>query len=160
VTFAKLMEEAASPLFLDRRGPWKIIVGILLSLMPVASFFALGYVLSVFLARLENREGTELPEWKNPGLLFVRGVVFFMVILTYSAIPFLFTSASFSMLKLGFVFIPPALITLVLSAALWLAAIYIMPLAMHLLLRRHTPGEHGCAVSAACRVDRVLHGPC
>jgi hypothetical protein len=138
VTFIKILEDAAAPLLVDRRGSSKLLIGVLLSLVPVVSFFALGYVLVTLRDRLDASRPDELPEWRDFGGLFLRGVVFFMVILAYGAVPFLFTSASFAMLKLGFVFFPPAVITLALSAVLWLLAIYIMPLALILLERRHT----------------------
>ncbi len=136
VKFIKTLEGAAAPFFLDHQAPRKIVLGAVLSLLPVVSFFSLGYVLAILERSLQGSGDEELPEWRRPEDLFIRGVIFFLVILTYSAPPYLLTSAAFAMLRMGFVFLPPAIITLAAGAALWVAAIFFTPMAMVLFLRK------------------------
>lgn len=137
MTLIKLLEGAALPLFRDREGPRKIIIGVVVSIFPVVSFAALGYILDIFRYRLEGRKNG-LPDWKDAGMIFSRGVVFFLALLSYFSLPVLFTSSSFSLLRMGFIFLPPAGVTLMISAALWLVAIYMMPMAIALFLRDGT----------------------
>jgi hypothetical protein len=136
MTFVRVLEESAAPFFIDRQGFRKVLVGAILSLMPVVNFFALGWIVSILEARIQGGGDERIPDWNNPGRLFTHGVIFFLVILTWAAIPFLFTSAAFAMLKLGFVFLPPAIITLAIAAMLWLLALYVLPMAMVALLRK------------------------
>jgi hypothetical protein len=139
VNFIKILEGAAAPFFLDRRGLAKLIWGALLFFFPVAVFFALGYILRILEERLREGDRQRLPSWSASGELFLRGVVFFLVILTYSAIPAVFTLAAVRMLDLGFVFLLPGIVILALAVLLWLVCLYITPMAMALLLvRRRT----------------------
>ncbi len=139
VNFIKILEHAAAPFFLDRRGLGKLIWGALLFFFPVAVFFSLGFILRILEERLREGDRERLPNWDGSGQLFLRGVVFFMVILTYSAIPAVFTFAAVRMLSMGFVFLLPGIVILALAAFLWLVCLYVTPMAMALLLvRRRT----------------------
>jgi hypothetical protein len=134
--FHKVLEDAGRPFLRDRRASPKLVWGGFLSIVPILHFWSLGYVLSIMEDRLTGSRGERLPSWRDSGRLFLRGVVFFLVILTYTALPYLFTIASFRMLRLGFVFFLPALITMVIAGGLWLVAVHLMPMAMVLLLSR------------------------
>lgn len=59
----------------------KLLIGIVLSIVPIISFFALGYFLEC--ARTANAKKYELPEWKNLGDLFVSGFYVFIITLVY-----------------------------------------------------------------------------
>ncbi|MBT3303814.1 DUF4013 domain-containing protein [Candidatus Woesearchaeota archaeon] len=68
--------EALKRPFTDFR---KLILGILLTIVPIVNFFALGYVLEC--ARTANRQRFKLPEWDQWGEKFVNG--FFMVVIGF-----------------------------------------------------------------------------
>lgn len=66
--------EALKRPFTDFR---KLIIGIILSIVPIINFFALGYVLEC--AKSADKRRFKLPEWDRWGEKFVNG--FFMVII-------------------------------------------------------------------------------
>jgi hypothetical protein len=138
VTLVRILEDAAAPILLERQASRKLVLGAALSLVPVLNLLPLGYVLTVLESASKDNPSADLPEWSAPGRLFVRGTVFALVILTYAAIPFLFTSAAFSLIRLSIVYLPPAVITLAIGAVMWVAAMFVLPLAMLLVVRRNS----------------------
>ena len=51
----------------------KLLIGILLSIVPVVNFLAVGYMLET--ARKSMKKDTSLPEWEGWGDLFVKGLL-------------------------------------------------------------------------------------
>jgi len=56
--------------FLDIK---KLVIGILLSIIPIVSFFSVGYVLEVAKSTIQKKK--DLPEWTNWKELFVHGLI-------------------------------------------------------------------------------------
>ena len=59
----------------------KLVIGILLSIIPIVRFFTYGYLLDA--ARLSMKKKFELPEWKNPGTLFIDGLSLMLIRFIY-----------------------------------------------------------------------------
>ncbi len=68
----------------------KCVVGAVLILVPVAHFFACGYLYEIF-NRARRGEPLELPEWEDWGRLFYNGVPVFMIFVVFTAAPLLAT---------------------------------------------------------------------
>jgi hypothetical protein len=54
----------------------KLIMGILLSIVPIVSFFASGYILECS-GIGKKKSSNKMPEWKNFEYYFVKGFFFF-----------------------------------------------------------------------------------
>jgi hypothetical protein len=77
---------AFSFMFEDKGWLGKIVIGglfCLLSLVVVGIPFVFGYMLEMTKRSSENKE-IPLPEWDNLGDKFIRGLVYFVIILIYS----------------------------------------------------------------------------
>jgi len=70
----------------------KLVIGIVLNLIPIINFFAIGYILESARSAMKKKYG--LPEWTNWGQLFVQGLLAFVIVLVYS-IPLLILGALF-----------------------------------------------------------------
>jgi len=64
----------------------KSVVGALLLVVPIAHFFAFGYLYEL-IARARRGESGELPEWDDWRRLFVNGVPAFVIFLVLGAAP-------------------------------------------------------------------------
>jgi hypothetical protein len=135
MTFVEILERAVVSPFLHRHGPRKLLTGIVLSLFPVISFFAMGYIVKIFQNRLENQESWDLPEWHEKSRLFFLGLILLLTILCYTFIPFLVTSVSLALIGGGFWLLVPSLVLIVMASALWLLAVFMLPMAMALFLQ-------------------------
>ncbi len=62
----------------------KLVIGIILSIIPIINLFSLGYVMEC--AKSANKKDFELPKWKNFGDLFVNGFFVTLICAIY-AIP-------------------------------------------------------------------------
>jgi len=73
--------------FLDIK---KLIIGILLSFVPIINFFATGYLLECAkgVAVKKKKKNYALPEWQNWGSLFVSGLLFYVISFIYMLVPF------------------------------------------------------------------------
>ncbi len=67
--------------FLDVK---KLIIGILLSIVPIVDFFALGYILDATKGAVGKKPKYDLPEWTRFGDLFVKGLLSMVAIFVYS----------------------------------------------------------------------------
>ena len=65
----------------------KFMLGLLFSVIPIVNFIAMGYELEC--AKTANKKQFLLPEWKNYGKLFKRGLVSFCISVIYLVIPLL-----------------------------------------------------------------------
>ncbi len=66
----------------------KSVVGALLLVVPVAHFFAFGYLYEL-IARARRGEGVELPDWDDWRRLFVNGVPAFIIFMVLGVAPVL-----------------------------------------------------------------------
>jgi len=69
----------------------KLLIGILISILPIVNLFATGYLLQVAKSTIKKKK--ELPEWSGWGDLFVNGLIapyssFRCVWLVYNSISF------------------------------------------------------------------------
>jgi hypothetical protein len=72
--------------FNDEKWIAKIIIGGLLSIVPIISFFAIGYLYRIFKNALYKQEPIML-QWEGWCDLFIRGLVLFIISIYYSFIP-------------------------------------------------------------------------
>lgn len=112
---------------LSLSGFWlKVLVGGLLSFIPIVNFFAFGYLLR--LAKETRRSGRILlPDWDDWAGLFMDGLKFAVVWLVYWLLPLLLASSTSSFLgALGFGVLSWLLFSLVflLAPILFSAALY------------------------------------
>jgi hypothetical protein len=70
----------------DEEWVVKIIIGIVLSIIPIINFFALGYTYRIFKKGVLNEE-LSLPEWDQWGELFIQGFLVFLIRFIYLFIP-------------------------------------------------------------------------
>lgn len=68
----------------------KLIIGILLSIIPIVNFFATGFMMET--AKMEMKKKKMLPEWASWGDLFVKGLLAFVISIIY-ALPMLIIGA-------------------------------------------------------------------
>lgn len=66
----------------------KVLLGCLLSFIPIINFFACGYLYR-YAKRVTTKNAFELPEWNHWGKLFFDGLVFFIVFAVYFFFPIL-----------------------------------------------------------------------
>jgi len=83
------VQKAFSFPFKDHEWPVKLLIGSVLAILPIVSFFANGYAYNIFKREL-RREEPILPEWDNWGDLFVQGFLIFAIEFIYMIIPLLF----------------------------------------------------------------------
>ncbi len=81
----------------------KLIIGILLSILPIINFFAGGYELNCGKSVLKKKKDYKLPKWTNWGSLFVQGFLLFVI---------------------GFIYMIPALIAFALTAGTALLSMF------------------------------------
>jgi len=68
----------------------KLIIGILLSIVPIVNFFATGFMMET--AKMEMKKKKMLPEWTAWGDLFVKGILAFVISILY-ALPMIIIGA-------------------------------------------------------------------
>ena len=90
-------EEDCKKIFIDPHVMKKMGIGILLALIPILHFFALGYLYR-FVERVRLQKQLVLPEWENWGRLFAEGVCFFVIGLLYGVLPIFVTGVLVSIL--------------------------------------------------------------
>lgn len=78
--------KAFSYVFEDRNWLAKIIIGGILSFIPIVNFIPIGYALTT-LRNVAERKESPLPEWDNWGGYFSKGLMVFLAGLIY-ALPF------------------------------------------------------------------------
>lgn len=75
--------KAFSYMFEDKNWPVKILIGGILSFIPIINFIPIGYALTALRNIAEGREGP-LPEWDNWGGYFSKGLMVFLAALIYA----------------------------------------------------------------------------
>ncbi|ABO35948.1 conserved hypothetical protein [Methanococcus maripaludis C5] len=63
----------------------KVVIGAVLSLIPIVNFISFGYALELLKNIIDSKE--ELPEWSEFGGKFVKGLVAFIIMFIYMLIP-------------------------------------------------------------------------
>jgi hypothetical protein len=69
--------------FEDKKWTNKILLGILVSIIPIVNFAYLGY-LTVIMKNVTEHQPEPLPEWSNFGDKFVKGLILTLALLIYS----------------------------------------------------------------------------
>lgn len=75
--------KAFSYVFEDRNWPAKILIGGILSIIPIVNFIPIGYALTALRNIAEGKE-SPLPEWDNWGGYFSKGLMAFLAGLIYA----------------------------------------------------------------------------
>ncbi|BAP62141.1 DUF4013 domain-containing protein [Methanococcus maripaludis] len=63
----------------------KVVIGAILSIIPIVNFISFGYALELLKNIIDSKE--ELPEWSEFGGKFVKGLVAFIIMFIYMLIP-------------------------------------------------------------------------
>ena len=69
--------------FEDKKWTNKLLIGMLVSIVPIINFALLGWVIDI-MRNVSRREPLPLPEWGDFGDKFVKGAILFVVGLIYS----------------------------------------------------------------------------
>jgi hypothetical protein len=69
--------------FEDKKWSNKLLIGMLVSIVPIINFALLGWVIDI-MRNVSRREPQPLPEWGDFGEKFVKGAILFVVGLIYS----------------------------------------------------------------------------
>lgn len=69
--------------FEDQKWTNKLLIGMLVSIVPIVNFALLGWVIDI-MRNVSQRQPTPLPEWSNFGEKFVKGAILFVASLIYS----------------------------------------------------------------------------
>ncbi len=69
--------------FEDQKWTNKLLLGVLVSIIPIVNFAYLGY-LTIIMQNVSERKPLPLPEWDNFADKFVRGAILFLAGLVYS----------------------------------------------------------------------------
>jgi hypothetical protein len=80
------IQKAFSYPFEDKEWPVKIIIGTLLSFIPIINFFSRGYSFRVLKGILNEKEFS-MPEWGDWGKIFIEGLMVFLISFCYYIIP-------------------------------------------------------------------------
>jgi hypothetical protein len=75
----------------DKDWIMKVIIGGILSIIPIINFIAFGYEFKVMKNAISKTPG--MPEWKGFGDLFVKGLVIFVIALLYMIVPLIIFGA-------------------------------------------------------------------
>ena len=140
----------------------KLVIGILLSILPIVSFIASGYALEC--AKTASKKKYELPKWENILGLFVKGVLIFVIGLIYfiPAIIFMLTGGigiasslvSGEATNLGRLFFTSGPLMIV-SFFLFLIGIYLLPIA---IVNYGTKNKFGKAFELKAVFEKVFSG--
>ena len=80
--------------FEDQKWTNKLLIGMLVSIVPIVNFALLGWVIDI-MRNVSQRQATPLPEWSDFGEKFVKGAILFVVSLIYSIPLLLLTCPAF-----------------------------------------------------------------
>lgn len=69
--------------FEDQKWTNKLLIGMLVSIVPIVDFALLGWVIDI-MRNVSQRQPNPLPEWSDFGEKFVKGAILFVVGLIYS----------------------------------------------------------------------------
>jgi len=84
--------------FNDQNWVVKLLIGLVLTIIPIVNFFSMGYVYEVF-KKVVNKQEPFLPEWDNWGDLFKKGLMLFLIALVYAIIPAILFGAGMGMIS-------------------------------------------------------------
>ena len=80
--------------FEDQKWTNKLLIGMLVSIVPIVNFALLGWVIDI-MRNVSKHEPFPLPEWDNFGEKFVKGAILFVASLIYSLPALLITCPLF-----------------------------------------------------------------
>jgi hypothetical protein len=86
-------------MFEDESWIMKIVIGAILSLIPIVNFMMLGYVLEALKRSVDDMD-VPLPEWDDFGGKFMKGLMVFVILLVYSIPAIVVWCCSFGLLPL------------------------------------------------------------
>ncbi len=129
-------EDICRSLFCSAEAGKRLLIGGLLSFVPILNIFAFGYLYR-FANQFRQTGTLELPEWNGWGELFAQGLYFFVIGLVYFWIPvfvgWLLALILFglSLGFLGIVALFPISVAVILGVALMMSALFEFQLNTH-----------------------------
>ncbi len=115
----------------------KVVIGGLLVMAShwqwlffLLAFFSLGYVYRFFKSRFERVNEGLLPEWRSWQDLFIKGIVLFLIFFGYFLIPRISYEVTDSILMGGVLAKLVAIIFMAITALLYVAALFLLPMAI------------------------------
>ena len=129
-------EDICRSLFCSAEAGKRLLIGGLLSFVPILNLFAFGYLYR-FANQFRQTGKLELPEWSDWGVLFAEGLYFFVVGLLYFWLPVLvgwllaLILFELSLGFLGVVALFPISASVVLGVALMMSALFEFQLDAH-----------------------------
>lgn len=129
-------EDICRSLFCSAEAGKRLLIGGLLSFVPILNFFAFGYLYR-FANEFRRTGKLELPEWSDWGALFAEGVYFVVIAFIYFWIPVLIgwllamILFGLSLGFLGVVALFPVSVAVILGVGLMMSALFEFQLGGH-----------------------------
>ena len=132
----------------DKDWIMKVIIGGILSIIPIINFIASGYEFKVMKNAINKTPG--MPEWKGFGDLFVKGLVIFVIALLYLIVPLIIFGAIAGFSTLSYVMgdlTNPYAIVMAILPALFIGGIlmlivgFILPMAIAMYAKSDNFGD-------------------
>lgn len=132
----------------DKNWLVKIIIGGILSIIPIVNFIAFGYEFKVMKNSINKKPS--MPEWKNFTDLFVKGLVVFVIALLYMIIPLIIFLGVAGFSSLSYIagdFANPYSIIIAILPALFIGGIlllivgFILPMAIAMYAKSDNFGD-------------------
>jgi len=123
------IEKAIRFPFNDEQWLQKLIVGGVLNVIPIINFLSIGYAYQVFKSTLKKEDAT-MPEWRNWGDLFIKGLVIAVICLCYSFIPAFITVLGISLITKGWLASFLGALLLIIGFAVGLVITFFLPMAI------------------------------
>ncbi len=151
----EIMEEIKFP---SKDSEWiqKVLIGGLLSIIPIVNLIAYGYILKVMKRSIEGKP--DMPKWDDWGELFMNGLMAAIIGLIYMIIPILILGASAGSMimaaisenpKMLFTAIAGAFGGLLIAGLLALIFGFLLPMALSMYVKENN-------FSAALRFNEVI----
>ncbi len=132
----------------------KLVIGIVLSYIPIVNFISLGYILNS--AKSATKGINKLPEWKDWGSLFIKGLIALIISVIYmipAGIVFLLTIGGAFYSGRGTAGMASMGVGGIVAVVLYFLAMYLLPVA---LIRYITKDSFGAAFNMGTIVKKVL----
>ena len=120
------IEKAVKFPFNDEQWLQKLIVG---GVLNVILFPSIGYAYQVFKSTLKKEDAT-MPEWRNWGDLFIKGLIIAVICLCYSFIPVFITVLGINLVTKGWLASFLGALLLIIGFAVGLVITFFLPMAI------------------------------
>ena len=121
--------------FRDKKWIIKLLIGGVLSIIPIINFFSFGYSYHIFKEAIEGKTAY-LPEWNQWDYLFKKGFYIFILGLIYTILPSLLIMLSLSFMTLKGPFFILGFLLILISIILYIAVLFFFPTAIALFAKK------------------------